>query len=80
MTLYDKLIKRFGGLFRRMYKLEVIGAENVPKDGCLKMRLKVKQNLSHFAKWVSRARASSRLPLLAQASAAATSSAIVHRL
>ena len=24
---------------------------NVPKDGCLKMRLKVKQNLSHFAKW-----------------------------
>lgn len=34
MTLYDKLIKRFGGLFRRMYKLEVIGAENVPEDGC----------------------------------------------
>lgn len=33
MTLYEKLVKRFGGLFRRMYKLEVIGAENVPEDG-----------------------------------------------
>lgn len=33
MTLYDKLIKRFGGLFRRMYKLTVVGAENVPAEG-----------------------------------------------
>lgn len=34
MTLYDKLVKRLGWLFRAMYKLNVIGAENVPEDGC----------------------------------------------
>jgi len=33
MTLYDKLVKRLGGFFRRMYRLEVIGGENVPEDG-----------------------------------------------
>ena len=33
MTLYDKLIKRLGRFFRWMYKLEVTGAENVPKEG-----------------------------------------------
>ena len=32
MTLYDKLVKSLGGLFRRVYKLEVIGAENVPEN------------------------------------------------
>ena len=32
MTLYDKLVKRLGGLFRFVYKLEVVGAENVPAD------------------------------------------------
>lgn len=33
MTLYDKLVKRFGWFFRRLYKLNIVGAENVPKDG-----------------------------------------------
>ncbi len=33
MTLYDKLVKRLGGLFRRVYKLEVKGTENIPDDG-----------------------------------------------
>ncbi len=33
MTLYEKLVNRLGGLFRRMYKLNVIGEENVPADG-----------------------------------------------
>ena len=33
MTLYDKLVKRLGGLFRWMYKLKVVGAENVPEGG-----------------------------------------------
>ena len=33
MTLYDKLIKRLGGFFRKVYKLKVVGAENVPEDG-----------------------------------------------
>ena len=33
MTLYDRLVKHFGGLFRRIYKLKVIGGENVPDEG-----------------------------------------------
>ncbi|MBO4423031.1 MAG: 1-acyl-sn-glycerol-3-phosphate acyltransferase [Clostridia bacterium] len=33
MTLYDKLKKRLGWLFRHIYRLEVVGAENVPEDG-----------------------------------------------
>lgn len=33
MTLYDKLVKKFGKFFRRIYRLKVIGAENVPAEG-----------------------------------------------
>ena len=33
MTLYEKLVKRLGGFFRRIYGLKVIGAENVPEEG-----------------------------------------------
>lgn len=35
MTLYEKLVKRLGGFFRRIYRLKIIGAENVPADGSL---------------------------------------------
>ena len=33
MNLYDKLVKRLGGFYRWVYKLNVIGAENVPAEG-----------------------------------------------
>ena len=35
MTLYDKLVKRLGWFFRLIYRLKVVGAENVPTDGSM---------------------------------------------